>query len=373
MSYYRNDLNRHKAADTIKWIVAFVLITAIIGVVVCLALQVAGVYDFLKQDNTSADKNAEALPKDDNVKFEIENSEFSTYCIEGIQGVSLDFATTAAEVDPYSKTLTATVQPVDAPDKNVDWSIAWTSFDEMPSDDVSEYLSVTPTSDGALTATVKCLKAFSGKSIDVKVTTRLGGFSAVCKVTYTGHPESLSITMTGATKKTDSGWGLDIYEFESTKTYDFALSVDNKFHSVGAAVAYEIESVTGYGDMVFDFKSNPSASPVEEEGKLVPFPDSDGYYVLYASRAGLYAYKKIAIQNGKLHIEAGISPGAVDNDISGSRYSTHLKFKRYKDSTKLPYVAIKIKEKNSGVTYTVNVRVISSVTGVNVSSPSIDF
>ena len=43
MSKYNNELRKHKAADTIKWIVAFVLIFALIGAVVSIGLRFGGV------------------------------------------------------------------------------------------------------------------------------------------------------------------------------------------------------------------------------------------------------------------------------------------------------------------------------------------
>ena len=106
MSKYNNELHKHKAADTIKWIVAFVLIIAIMGAVVCLALQVSGVFDFFKKDDASAEE-IESNQDEVCLHFDIQNSAPSISPVDGIRGVSLALATTAAE-DMYSKTLTAT-------------------------------------------------------------------------------------------------------------------------------------------------------------------------------------------------------------------------------------------------------------------------
>ena len=83
-------------------------------------------------------------------------------------------------------TLTATIMPDNAANKAVDWSVsfvnpasAWASGKS-----VSDYVTVTPTSDGALTANVECLQAF-GEQIKVSVTSRENAkATASCTVDY---------------------------------------------------------------------------------------------------------------------------------------------------------------------------------------------
>ena len=83
-------------------------------------------------------------------------------------------------------TLTATITPDNATNKAVDWSVsfvnpasAWAS-----GKNVTDYVTVTPTSDGALTANVECLQAF-GEQIEVSVTSRENAkATASCTVDY---------------------------------------------------------------------------------------------------------------------------------------------------------------------------------------------
>lgn len=78
---------------------------------------------------------------------------------------SLDGASAAYD----SVTLKATVEPSNATDKRLDWSVSFVN----PSDawatgkTVTDYVTVTPSSDGADTATVQCLQDFGAK---IKVT-----------------------------------------------------------------------------------------------------------------------------------------------------------------------------------------------------------
>lgn len=72
-----------------------------------------------------------------------------------------------------AQTLTATISPSNAADKTVDWTVAWVNAGSSWANGktVTDYVTVTPTSDGALTATVECLQAF-GEQIKVTVTSR---------------------------------------------------------------------------------------------------------------------------------------------------------------------------------------------------------
>ena len=97
-------------------------------------------------------------------------------------GISLKSTKIAAEdyavygISPLAEsaqTLTATITPSNAADKTVDWTVAWVNASSSwaTGKTVTDYVTVTPTSDGALTATVECLQAF-GEQIKVTVTSR---------------------------------------------------------------------------------------------------------------------------------------------------------------------------------------------------------
>lgn len=81
--------------------------------------------------------------------------------------------------------LTATITPSTALDKTVDWSVAWqdASSNFASGKNVTDYVTVTPTSDGALTANVVCKSAF-GSKIVVSVSSRSNGLTARCTVDY---------------------------------------------------------------------------------------------------------------------------------------------------------------------------------------------
>ncbi len=101
---------------------------------------------------------------------------------------------TAEQYDDYgimpvaqsAYTITATIRPSNADDKTVDWSVAWKDSNSSwaKGKTVTNYATVTPTSDGALTASVSCLAAF-GEQIIVSVVPRANtDISATCTLDY---------------------------------------------------------------------------------------------------------------------------------------------------------------------------------------------
>ena len=82
--------------------------------------------------------------------------------------------------------LTATVTPDNDYNKTVDWSVAFSEPDNFwaSGKNASDYVSVTPTEDGSLSAYVKCLQPFDNP-IFVTVTSRVDAKkSATCQVDY---------------------------------------------------------------------------------------------------------------------------------------------------------------------------------------------
>lgn len=96
-----------------------------------------------------------------------------------------------------SVTLTATVEPSNATYQAVDWSVSFVNQSSTwaSGKTASDYVTVTPTSDGALTATVECLAAF-GEPINVTVTSRDNAdASATCVCDYLKPVEDINITL----------------------------------------------------------------------------------------------------------------------------------------------------------------------------------
>ena len=84
-------------------------------------------------------------------------------------------------------TLTATVYPVSASDKTVDWTIAWANAESAwaTGKTVTDYVTAQAQADGSTVCIVSCLQAF-GEQIEVTVTSRANeNATATCTLDYT--------------------------------------------------------------------------------------------------------------------------------------------------------------------------------------------
>lgn len=91
-----------------------------------------------------------------------------------------------AETAENTVRLTATVTPSTASIQSVDWTVAWVnaSSEWATGKKVTDYVTVTPTADGALTADVNCLQAF-GEQVKVTVVSRdISSITADCTIDY---------------------------------------------------------------------------------------------------------------------------------------------------------------------------------------------
>ena len=182
MNYDYEDygLYRHKVSDTVKWVltlIAFVIVGVMLAGIIC---------GWFVKD--------EEVPVEDEQQQTEEGGELVVG--DGISsGVFLMSARIAvADFEEYgisplaesAQQVTASVQPSDALNKEVDWSIAWANASSAwaKGKTVTDYVTVTPTSNGALTANVECKQAF-GEQIKVTVTSRENAnATASCMVDY---------------------------------------------------------------------------------------------------------------------------------------------------------------------------------------------
>ena len=115
-------------------------------------------------------------PEDNTTKGEasIENGESAGIRLMAMKIPVADYKTYGVSVQAETAyTVTATVYPEDAANKKVDWSVAFANASSTwaSGKKVTDYVTVTPSSDGALTAVVQNVAAF-GEQIIVKTTSR---------------------------------------------------------------------------------------------------------------------------------------------------------------------------------------------------------
>lgn len=256
-----------------------------------------------------------------------------------------------------SVTLTATVLPVTAANKAVDWSVEW--GDSSNTENVAGYISVTPAANGSTTATITCYQAFTGNVV-VTVTTRESGYKATCIVTFVGFPTD--ITITGSIAPTSGAYRLGIGQ-----TYIFDVSLTNSFNSIGSQFNDISCGVGGVGSVVLGYMEhyNTSGNDVwyDASNKTVALDSIKNSFI-----SASYSGGKLSITT----IKSIESYYASRKTMDGGRTVAYTdKFRSFVDDC---YFKVWVKESNSGLIKEFNVRFDAGVvTAVTISDNVIYF
>ena len=180
------ELKRHQKSDVIKWIIAFALIFVLLAGLI-------GTWVVLFEDDAPEE---ESPAQTETVVTDGEGNPMESGKVYAMPA-NMVFATTAAEQSNASDgiTLKATVMPEAEDNQLVDWSVAFANPSSAwaSGKNVTDYVTVTPSADGATTATVQCKKAF-GERIKVIVTSRLNEYAkAECVLDYARRITDLAI------------------------------------------------------------------------------------------------------------------------------------------------------------------------------------
>ena len=133
-------------------------------------------------------------------------------------------------VSPMAETayqLTATITPSNATNKAVDWSVAFVNASSSwaSGKTVTDYVTVTPTSDGALTATVECLQAF-GEQVVITATSRGNAdISATATCDYVKRVDSLTAAFSASELKWNTEYTVTVTPVYGTGTLQGQLTV----------------------------------------------------------------------------------------------------------------------------------------------------
>lgn len=352
--------------ERIRWIAVFVAIALLfVGMTISLCFSIG--------NKTSSEKTDEVA---DNGESGLE--------VTVVEECGVQLLASSGETrgtgSSFEKRLTATVIPYDAPNKKVDWSAAWAPGSTRANQNVSEYLTVTPNEDGAPIAFVRCLKSFEGDNIIVTVTTRVGGFHATCQVEYKGIPESLTIDTTGKTVQRDSAWGVDMVELTCGDTYPLNLVLDNELHAVGSTYGQYTIHIESHGSIQTDDRnhSNTTHEDTYSIGTATILDVNDSLevngsvYCCFDVGSRFMILIDLSIENGKLMVQAG-SPIASYYSIRGDRPGyLERHFREYTDG-KVPYFTVTVTDTVSGLSDTINVKTMPTVSRVTMSPDEMTF
>jgi len=266
--------------------------------------------------------------------------------------------TKAANANYAEQTLTATVLPATATNKAVDWSVAWA---DGQSGNVSDYVTVTPSSSGSTTATVKCFQPFTGNVV-VTVTTRESGYSAECIVTFVGIPTEINVS--GPFSESADGY----YYVGVGDTYTYSVDLNNLFGTVGADYQDVTVTLGGYGSVVlgdYDYYS--------QSGNSLWY-DTSLHTVTLESLKDKFI--SIDYSNGKLNITTVKTIESYYESmkrIDGGRTRNYTnKFKEY--ATDDAYFYIRIDQPDSNISKLMKIKFDATVvTGVETNKTQILF
>lgn len=320
------------------------------------------------------------------------NLDYSQDAVYDMPQVMAFSAQTLATAQATGKTvdikIKATVIPSDAANTLVDYSIAWGSAPTHGKEAVTDYVTVTQDTEGGLTATVSCKKAFDSDKIIITVTTRDGGFTATCTVTFVGVANTMGISCDNLMLTSDSNRGIH-YQLGKNRTYTFNINLDNTFNSVGSKNL--TVTLGGYGslyfgktfsdatsgmsyfsemtkrnmsDMVDRFITSASISgttlTIKTGSKLVDeyysYSESDEYGI------GTYTYDRYVFYD---EYDMGLVGGSTASDDYTGNSEYNLK--------NLPscYFTVTVKETVSGLSETFKVWLVSSVQRVTLDKSTI--
>ena len=407
-----NNLEQHKRSDKAKWAftaIAFILVFVMLGGLIAAVVTETNPADWIQalKDRTETEGETPEGETTDDGGLTVTVDEDANAAVqqngEGIILNMIHLSSAGVELveNTLQKVLTATVLPENAPNKTVDWEIAWGDNGlEAP---VTDYLTITPEADGSTTATLTCYQGFGDATIIVTVRTRAGNYSATCICTYDGAPDSLEISYDG-TPIDNSGEFLTF----TPGTYTFDLSLNNDFGYLGSSYGgnYEVESVkltgrfmlqsgvynTGgvlektlssidglYQEVYFDNSESTLSYIKHIEDVNVEYNCSHGEQIFLSSSEFVNAN----IVDGKLQVNVITDPtGFVMrcNVLYSSRFNYTVRSKFSEWSTNHSYSTpeymtanITVKDIDSGISNNIVIKLAPAVQSVSLSTSEVFF
>ena len=275
-----NELYEHKRSDTVKWVLT---LFAFILVGVMLAGVILGWFDKKEEPLAEEEQTEQAAVTDG------EGNAMDADMVYPMPAkMSFNAQTFAQFGEPNAVTseqsvdvrIQAYVYPDDAVNKEVDFSVAWGEGAQRSAEPVTDYVTVTPESDGSRIVTVSCKKAFGDDTIVITVTTRDGGFTANCTVTFEGTPNSLKFVY-------------DDREYSSTEEitvqanaeYSVKLQLVGEFGEAGEKFGdFEVVSVTMQGKFNAKRRGINNGATLYEDTIVIDLEDP--YYYAYDITSG---------------------------------------------------------------------------------------
>lgn len=262
-------------------------------------------------------------------------------------GIQVNFlaASVAESENSLTKTLQAVIEPDNATNKAVDWRV---EFDNPASawangKIVTDYVTITPQSDGATTATLSCKAAF-GEKVKIVVTSRddttISGYKTadykkrITDMIVTLHNDS----KTGAVVSTETADGISFPFNDNSSKLFLTVSTEYSVGTVTDNFDFQAScSVSGTLEVYIastDFGGNNDYTPTVNYSNIDSISFRSGYLFLnqfiplgYEDAGGVYHPTPTSVLNGFYNRVANGNPNplATFDFVATGEYSTFSK------------------------------------------------
>lgn len=284
---------------------AVILAVLFIGAVVFLGVVTEGFKNWDTSTWFKKDEEAPLPPVEGSGVTDIDGNELDGATVHALPERMVFYSPSALSSTAQDGiSLIAIITPDDADNQLVDWAVVWV---ETQSGTVTDYVTVTPDSDGSLTAKVKCLQPFD-KKIKVVVTSRDNPEAKIeCVLDYAQRLTDISLnleTKTGGTVKATTGadgsismtWVYDVntysYVVPKEKSPKYSKYTVTDMFSFTYKYRGTQDFVTAVSAAGFETDSNATTAQVISSSGMPwewEFPSivmSDTGYVMYTATNG---------------------------------------------------------------------------------------
>ena len=203
-----------------------------------------------------------------------------------------------------AKTITASVLPENATNKELDYSVSWRAGSERINEDVHDYVDVVQDSDGSLSATVYCYKPFGDDKILITATARDGGAKGLCTVTYVGIASEMDVT-SSLTLSHNEERG-DYYELATNQTYDFNVELSNIFGATSTSdLTYDVKGYGVFNLVDKDYQLDLSSYSADKLSKYFNVSFNENKLVLSTNNFGFDGGSYVDTYNSNLTNSSG--------------------------------------------------------------------
>lgn len=200
-----NNQQKYKKSKVLNGILGGILALVIAGGVAAVGVFSNGFKDWNKFKKDDTKQEQPMSPSEDSGGSDITAEASNGIRLMSMKLAPMQYAAYGVAANAESAyTVTATVYPEDAANKLLDWTVSFKNASSTwaSGKKVTDYVTVTPSSDGALTAVVQNIAAF-GEQVVVKVTSRDNTSAyATLNVEYLQRTTGYTLTLDGKTYAT---------------------------------------------------------------------------------------------------------------------------------------------------------------------------